>query len=64
MSVTLDAYNPNDKTFKFKYFTKVKVLEKGQVFGELALLNKDKRAARIDCLEDCIFGCLDKKSYD
>lgn len=42
---------------------KVKELEGGESFGELALVNDAPRSASIKCLLDCHFAVLDKKNY-
>ena len=34
------------------------------MFGELALLSKNKRAATIKCLTDCHLATLDKRSFE
>ena len=42
---------------------KVKELQGGDSFGELALVNDAPRSASIRCLLDCHFAVLDKKNY-
>lgn len=40
-------------------------LEDGQSFGELALINaSNRRAATINCIEDCYFAVMDKRTFD
>ena len=39
-------------------------IEKGKCFGELALINSQRRAARITCNEDTYFGVFEKKDYE
>lgn len=39
--------------------------DKGDIFGEVALQNSDKkRTATIICLDDCIFGCLSREEFN
>lgn len=38
----------------------VRILNKGESFGELALLHKQPRLATIQCLTECTFAVLDK----
>ena len=39
--------------------------DKGDIFGEVALQNSDKkRTATIICLDDCIFGCLSREAFN
>lgn len=46
-------------------FEKVIELEEGQSFGELALMNtNNRRAATINCIEDCYFAVMDKRTFD
>ena len=52
------------KEYDFKLFSMVAVLGKGKCFGELALINSQRRAARIICTKSTIFGILDKKDYE
>ena len=62
--------NPNEE-LNSKYYLlnilgliKVVELNKGNYFGEIALLNEDsKRTASIFCLEDCYFGILTSNQY-
>lgn len=42
---------------------RVKELQKGESFGELALVNDAPRSASIKCLTECHFAVLDKKNY-
>ncbi|CAD8085891.1 unnamed protein product [Paramecium sonneborni] len=41
----------------------VRILNKGESFGELALLHKQPRLATIQCLNDCTFAVLDKQQF-
>ncbi|CAD8084963.1 unnamed protein product [Paramecium sonneborni] len=41
----------------------VRILNKGESFGELALLHKQPRLATIQCLTDCTFAVLDKQQF-
>jgi hypothetical protein len=46
-------------------FSHILTLGVGEKFGDFALhTNSEKRTASLLCLEDCIFGVLDKSSYD
>ena len=49
---------------RVKCFKNVKSLRRGNSFGELALINLQRRAARVIAKTDCLFGVLDKKEYD
>lgn len=42
---------------------KVKLLNKGMAFGELALIDNKPRSATIICEEDSHFALLDKQSF-
>lgn len=42
----------------------VAVLQKGDTFGEQALLHNKPRAATIQCLEPCFFAVLSKSDYE
>ena len=69
-----DAINNNDDTFRLKekkqsirYFNyfEVNVIKEGNIFGELALNNMNKkRTATIITKEDSYFAVLSKKVYD
>lgn len=37
---------------------------RGTCFGELALLNLQRRAARVCTSDECMIAVLDKKEYD
>ena len=50
--------------YSIKLYTKVKTLNKGECFGELAILSNYKRAARIVCTKNCFFGYLNRYDYD
>ena len=55
-----------DKDFKIVTILKydiVKELQTGDCFGEIALINDDKRTATIICTEDCELGLLNKNDY-
>lgn len=39
-------------------------MHQGQSFGELALINHDKRSATIKCITDCLFAVINKVEYD
>ncbi|CAD8077328.1 unnamed protein product [Paramecium primaurelia] len=41
----------------------VRILNKGESFGELALLHKQPRLATIQCLTECTFAVLDKQQF-
>ena len=43
---------------------RVKELERGDVFGEIALVTKSKRTATIVCSSDCDFLTLTKQGFD
>ncbi|EGR34641.1 hypothetical protein IMG5_005060 [Ichthyophthirius multifiliis] len=43
---------------------KIRELNKGESFGELALIDKNPRSANIVCLKDCDFITLDKNSFN
>lgn len=45
------------------WFLKVARLRTSDTFGELALVNNDKRKATIKCLSDCVFATIDKNDY-
>ena len=48
----------------YSYFEIVKK-GKGDIFGEVALQNEDKkRTATIICIDDCVFGSLSKNAYN
>ena len=53
--------NSNGENFELK---KIKSLEAGYSFGELALMEKRPRAATIICEEPCDFGVLEKKYFN
>ena len=59
----LDCLDVESRVLKVQEFTLVKTLEDGGVFGELALINSQRRAARIVCSKDCVFGVLQKQAY-
>lgn len=42
---------------------KIKIMTKGQSFGELALLDNKPRSATIICEEKCHFAVLDKQYF-
>ena len=44
-------------------FMNYKSLYKGTSFGELALINSQRRAARCRCSEMTYLGVLDKRDY-
>ena len=55
---------PDDEEVIIYSYIEITQLEKGQIFGELALQNIDKkRTASIICLTNCIFGTLSRKAY-
>lgn len=45
------------------YYKKVRVLERGMSFGELALTTGGKRSATVKCIEDCEFAILNKERF-
>ena len=48
----------------YQYYEVIKK-DKGDIFGEVALQNSDKkRTATIICLDDCVFGCLSREVYN
>jgi len=49
---------------KLRVFKNVKRVGRGMCFGELALLNSQRRAARVVASSDSLFGVLDKKEYE
>lgn len=53
--------NPSPE--KREVLTEVRVLETGNSFGELALLENKPRAATIKCKENCHFAVLDKQFF-
>ncbi|CAD8074148.1 unnamed protein product [Paramecium sonneborni] len=57
-SVTVLVRKPNQTEMEA-----VRVLNKGQSFGELALLHKQPRLATIQCNTDCTFAVLDKQQF-
>ena len=63
MGIYRREYSPNStsETFELK---KIKSLEAGYSFGELALMEKRPRAATIICEEQCDFGVLEKKYFN
>jgi CRP-like cAMP-binding protein len=44
----------------FDELESVRVLRKGESFGELALIHRQPRLATIRCVSDCAFAVLDK----
>ena len=50
--------------FSIKLYTLVKTLNKGECFGELAILSNYKRAARIVCTQNSFFGYLTRYDYE
>ena len=52
-----------DGNVKIKLFREVAQYKEGNVFGERALLNNQRRAARIVTNDICFFGILDKIEY-
>ena len=60
----LKRFDPKADIMRLKKFKNIKTLSRGMCFGELALLNVQRRAARVNASADCIFGVLDKKEYD
>lgn len=38
----------------------VAILKEGQSFGEMALVSNQPRLASIQCIENCMFGVLEK----
>ncbi len=58
-----NIYTDDEEVIIYSYI-EITQLEKGQIFGELALQNIDKkRTASIICLTNCIFGTLSRKAY-
>lgn len=61
-------FSIDDKNFDFyngMYYFQISVLNEGQTFGELALLNADnRRNATVTCVTKCVFGVLDKRNFD
>lgn len=53
-----------DNTLCARIFTSIKQLGKGEFFGELALINNQRRAAKVVCMEDTMFGTLQKREYN
>ena len=49
-----------EKLFEKDILTEIRVLEIGNSFGELALIENKPRAATIKCKENCHFAVLDK----
>ncbi|CAD8078627.1 unnamed protein product [Paramecium primaurelia] len=47
----------------FDELESVRILKKGESFGELALIHKQPRLATIRCVTDCIFAILDKQQF-
>lgn len=45
-------------------FMPVKLLSRGESFGELALISNKLRSATITCKEDCLFAVLTKKRFN
>ena len=45
---------------KIQWWVKVASLKSGDTFGELALINNDKRNATLKCITDCVFATIDK----
>lgn len=43
--------------------TEIKILKKGESFGELALLNNNPRSATIKCKEKSVFAVLSRKNF-
>ena len=46
-----------------EWFVEVNVLSSGKDFGELALINKEPRAATIKCLTNCYLAVLEEDDY-
>ncbi|CAD8156282.1 unnamed protein product [Paramecium octaurelia] len=57
-SVTVLVRKPNQSDMEA-----VRILNKGESFGELALLHKQPRLATIQCNTDCTFAVLDKQQF-
>ncbi|CAD8160515.1 unnamed protein product [Paramecium pentaurelia] len=57
-SVTVLVRKPNQSEMEA-----VRILNKGESFGELALLHKQPRLATIQCNTDCTFAVLDKQQF-
>ena len=57
--------NNKEKTgiLDIKLFTVVVTIDKGKCFGELALINSQRRAARITCTQNTYFGVFEKSDY-
>lgn len=53
----------NPQEINIKLFEKVAIFENGHCFGELALINFKRRAARVICIQDTSFGILEKHDY-
>ncbi|CAD8171382.1 unnamed protein product [Paramecium octaurelia] len=47
----------------FDELESVRILKKGESFGELALIHKQPRLATIRCVTDCTFAILDKQQF-
>ncbi|CAD8082353.1 unnamed protein product [Paramecium sonneborni] len=47
----------------FDELEQVRILRKGESFGELALIHRQPRLATIRCVTDCIFAILDKQQF-
>lgn len=54
----------DEKTERSHLFHELKVLDSGNSFGQLALLEKKPRAATIICKEDCHFAVVEKEYFD
>ena len=52
-----------EHVLKLKMFAVVKTLGPGECFGELALVNSGRRAARVTCTANCTFGVLERRDY-
>lgn len=52
------------KTLKNALVFELKLLGKGESFGELALINNKPRQATVVCKEDCEFAILEKKDFE
>lgn len=45
------------------WMTEVAKFSAGDSFGELALINDDKRAATVSCLTNCNFAVINRENY-